>query len=37
MEKKFFDASDINNINSGITMTSIIQNNSNINIVMIIF
>ena len=29
-EKKIFDASVINNINSGITMTSIVQNNSNI-------
>ena len=29
--KKIFDASDINNINSGISMTSIVQNNSNIN------
>ena len=29
--KKIFDASVINNINNGITMTSIIQNNSNIN------
>ena len=27
--KKIFDASDINNINSGISMTSIVQNNSN--------